>query len=174
MTELLDQNIDAFAVLGSEIKEVYEQLCDAKTYEEMPVVLNKYFAQKFSRLNHDNHPLDKIGQIILRNPQSFSLEKIAREACLSHKQFEKRFEQLIGVTPKYYARICRFYQAYELKEYRPALDWLSVAVRTGYNDYQHLVKDFKEFAGVTPNILIRESSNNPERKFDVSEGFRGV
>jgi hypothetical protein len=64
------------------------------------------------------------------------------------------------MTPKYFAAICRFYQAYALKESQLKLDWLSIAVQTGYHDYQHMVKDFKTFAGTTPNILVDQSLNN--------------
>jgi transcriptional regulator GlxA family with amidase domain len=49
-----------------------------------------------------------------------------------------------------------------------------VAVRTGYTDYQHLAKDFKEFAGSTPNVLIKESLDSPSRAFPSSSEFRGV
>ncbi len=89
-------------------------------------------------------------------------------------KFEKRFERQVGITPKYFARICRFYQAYELKDTRQDLDWLSIAVQTGYTDYQHLVKDFKRFAGVTPNRLIQESNHNPERQLKLNAEFVGL
>ena len=174
MTELVHQNFDAELILGSEIKEIQEKLSEANNYEAMIFILNTYFLKKLSQIKNHEQPIDKIGKMILDNPQGFNLDKTAKEACLSHRQFEKRFAQQIGITPKYFARICRFYQAYELKEYRPTLDWLSVAVQTGYNDYQHLVKDFKQFAGTTPNELIQESLNNPERRLNVSDGFRGV
>jgi AraC-like DNA-binding protein len=174
MDELVHQNIDAVLILGREVKEVQEQLEESKCYDAMLRILNNYFLKKIRQLKESNRPIDKIGQMILVNPQSFNLEKTAREACLSHRQFEKRFRMQIGITPKYYARICRFHQAYELKEYKPHLDWLRVAMETGYNDYQHLVKDFKQFAGTTPNALIKESLNNPERRFNISDKFRGV
>lgn len=174
MTELVHQNFDAELIIGQEIREVQEQLTYAEDYDAMIFILNSYFQKKINQIKNQSQPIDKIGHFILENPQRFNLEKTAKDACLSHRQFEKRFAQLVGITPKYYARICRFYQAYELKEYHPNLDWLSVAVQTGYNDYQHLSKDFKQFAGTTPNTLIQESSNNPERRFNVSNGFRGV
>jgi AraC-like DNA-binding protein len=174
MTELVHQNIDAELIFGQDIKEVQEQLTEAKCYDAMFLILNNYFQKKIRQIKGNNQPIDKIGQIILENPQGFNLEKTAKDACLSHRQFEKRFTQQVGLTPKYYARICRFYQAYELKEYQPNLDWLSVAIQTGYTDYQHLVKDFKQFAGTTPNALIQESLNNPERTFNISKDFRGV
>lgn len=172
MTELVGQDIDAELIIGQEIREVHEQLAEAKNYDAMILVLNNYFLRKVQQIKENNQPIDRIGQVILYNPQHFNLEKTASDACLSHRQFEKRFAQHVGFTPKYYARICRFYQAYELKEYNPNFDWFSIAIQTGYTDYQHLVKDFKQFAGVTPNALIQESINNPERRFDF--GFRGV
>lgn len=42
------------------------------------------------------------------------------------------------------------------------------------NDYQHLVKDFKRFAGVTPNMLIQESNLNPERRLKLNAEFVGL
>jgi hypothetical protein len=54
------------------------------------------------------------------------------------------------------------------------MDWLSVAIRIGYNDYQHLVKDFKQFSNRTPNMLLRECLNNPERGFNFAAEFKGV
>lgn len=172
--ELVHQNFDATLIIGQEIKEIHEQLAESKSYDAMLHVLDNYFQKKVRQLKYDIHPIDTIGKLILENPQGFSLDTIAKQACLSHRQFERRFAQQIGITPKYFARICRFYQAYELKEHKPNLNWLSVAVQTGYNDYQHLVKDFKQFSGTTPNSLIQESAKNPERSLYIGNNFRGV
>ena len=174
MTELVHQNIGAELILGREINEIQEQLMASVGYDDMISILNNYFQRKVLQIKDNSQPVDAIGSLILQNPQGFNLEKSAGDACLSLRQFEKRFTQQIGITPKYYARICRFYQAYELKEKHQNLDWLSVAIRTGYNDYQHLVKDFKQFAATTPNVLIKDSLNNPERKLNIGAHFRGV
>lgn len=82
---------------------------------------------------------------------------------MSPSQFERKFQRQTGVTPKFFSRICRFYQAFELKTRKPTLDWLSIAVRTGYSDYQHLVKDFKQFSGNVPNLLIEDYTSSVER-----------
>ena len=171
MTEIVNQNIDASLILSNEITEIYEQLVECPDYYAMHTILNNYFLQKLKQFHNNIQPVDKIGALIFNNPQDFKLEKTATQACLSFRQFEKRFAELVGVTPKYFARVCRFYKAYELKELHQNLDWLSVAIRTGYNDYQHLVKDFKEFAGVTPKILIKEGLNNPERGVQMASDF---
>lgn len=174
MTEFVHKNIDAELVLGHDIREVHNQLANAGDYNSMPMILDGFFKRKLNTIKQDIQPVDAIGQAILNNPQGFNLEKTASHACLSHRQFEKRFVQQIGITPKHFARICRFYQAFEMKEFHPNYSWLRVAMETGYNDYQHLVKDFKQFAGTTPNTLLQESANNPERRLDIATDFRGV
>ncbi|MFN8353972.1 MAG: AraC family transcriptional regulator [Spirosomataceae bacterium] len=174
MYELLHQYIEAQLILGNEINEVEDRLANACTYDELPLILDQYFSKKVSQIKFGFEPIERIGTMILTNPQGFSLEKTSNNACLSFRQFEKRFERQVGVTPKYFARICRFFQAYTLKEEKSQLDWLSVALHTGYNDYQHLVKDFKHFAGVTPNILLQESNLNPERRLELNPGFYGL
>ena len=174
MKELLHQYVEAQAILGREIDDVEDQLANATSYNELPHILDGYFTKKVARVKFGFEPIDRIGSIILNNPQGFSLVKTASDACLSFRQFEKRFERQVGVTPKHFARICRFYQAYELKDTRQDLDWLSIAVKTGYSDYQHLVKDFKRFAGVTPNMLIQESNLNPERRLKLNAEFVGL
>jgi AraC-like DNA-binding protein len=68
----------------------------------------------------------------------------------------------MGVCPKLYSRIARYYQAFRYREAHPAADWLTVALRYGYSDVQHLNKDFRAFAGVTPNRLLEENSQSPE------------
>lgn len=73
----------------------------------------------------------------------------------------------MGIGPKLYSRISRFYQAFQYKEMHPHLDWLSVAVHFGYSDYDHLAKDFKQFANVTPNLLLKENAQRPEIIVDL-------
>ena len=57
----------------------------------------------------------------------------------------------------------------KLKNAQPRLDWLSVAVELGYYDYQHLVRDFKEFTQLTPNAFYDVDTKAPERAFGVAE-----
>jgi AraC-like DNA-binding protein len=174
MNELVHKNIDAELIWGSEIAEINDRLCNAENYDKIPLILDAFFLKKINQIKYGFLPIEKIGRLIIDYPTQFNLDKFASNACLSHRAFEKRFVQQIGITPKYFARISRFYQAYALKETNRDLDWLSVAIQTGYTDYQHLVKDFKQFSGTTPNKLINESNLNPERRLKLNPDFVGV
>jgi transcriptional regulator GlxA family with amidase domain len=118
----------------------------------MVQVVENYLLSKINKARKDHYFIDEIAAFMLAHPSKFSLDDIANQACLSPRQFNRKFTQRLGIGPKLYSRIIRFYRAYKYKEQNPSADWLSVAVLFNYSDYQHLVKDFKEFAGVTPAI----------------------
>jgi AraC-like DNA-binding protein len=68
-----------------------------------------------------------------------------------------------------YSRIIQFDNAVKLKNAQPQKDWLSIALELGYYDYQHLVRDFKEFTYLTPAQFYLQDSQAPERKFGYKE-----
>ena len=172
MSEFLHKNEDAELVLGHEVRKLNDQLANTESYENMLSLIEEFLWNKIQHLKENIHPVDKIGQLILNSPQQFSLDKFAREACLSASQLERRFVQQIGVPPKFYSRVCRFYQAFTMKQQNPALPWLDIAWETGYNDYQHMVKDFKTFSDCTPNQLILEASVSPEQHLFLNPKFK--
>lgn len=168
LTDFTDERIDAEAILNPEIHQVHEQMANAGSYESILQIIEAYLWQRIQRLQTDFHPIDKIARLISEKTNGFSIEKMADYACLSISQFERRFAQQLGITPKLYVRINRFYQAYSLKEKHPNLDWLSIALQTGYHDYQHLVKDFKQFSYATPHSLLLAQARAPEKILGVS------
>ena len=154
--ELFDFSIESRALLGPGISEVEARLAETTDYPAMFAVLEAYLLRAQRRLRPAaERPLDRLLPALLPTGRTTaSLESLAAEACLSPRQFERGFFERVGMSPKLYARIVRFDRAFRLKERRPDLDWLAVAVQTGYYDYRHLVRDFKEFAGVTPPQLL--------------------
>jgi AraC-like DNA-binding protein len=167
MTDLVEQTIDAEAVLGHEIHEVSEKMQNSASYEQMLQIVEAFFSKKIQAIKTEPRLIDSIGQVIMSHPHEFDLDRLAQQTYVSTRQFERIFMNQIGISPKFFARICRFYKAFEEKEANPTLDWRSIAWNTGYTDYQHLVKDFKQFAGVTPNLLLLENATSPERLIGV-------
>ena len=64
---------------------------------------------------------------------------------------------------EYFSGINRFYQAYSLKERHSDLNWLGIALQTGYQDYQHMARYFKAFAGELPAALVMAQAQSPEK-----------
>ncbi|GAB2516671.1 helix-turn-helix domain-containing protein [Spirosoma aerophilum] len=161
-TELTGQFCDAESVLNAELQTVNDQLANAKDETRMIERVEQYLLSKLKKVKRNAHPIDRIGNLLLYHPVPFSLDWLADQANLSPRQFERKFSERIGIGPKLYSRISRFFQTINYKEGHPDQDWLTVAVAFGYTDYDHLAKDFKQFAHVTPNLLMREYAQRPE------------
>jgi AraC-like DNA-binding protein len=163
LPEFTNERIDAEAVLAAEIRQVQEQLVNAPSYAALIEQAEAYLWGRIQRLRIGFEPFDRAVLALAANPQAYSLDQLAHDACLSASQLERRFGQQLGVGPKLFGRICRFGQAHALKQARPALDWLQVAVECGYYDYQHLRKDFRQFAHATPPALLLAQAQAPDR-----------
>ena len=84
--------------------------------------------------------------------------QLATDAGISSRQLERRFLREIGVGPKLLGRILRFQQVFRAVE-RLDARWASIAVDCGYYDQAHLIRDFNQFAGQTPSVLLAEKSS---------------
>lgn len=169
--ELNNQYIDAEAVFSSELRFVNEQLHEAPDYPAMLQIANEFVRRLIRQQKKPRLLTDNVWQLMLTGHTKFTLDQLAREACLSTKQFERRFKERSGVNPKLYERIIRFDRAFRLKNAKPEFDWLRIAIECGYHDYQHLVRDYKEFTGLSPTAFHEIENKAPERKFGLSEGY---
>jgi AraC-like DNA-binding protein len=154
---------DATAIINREIEDVNERLGECVNYIQMIQIVESYLINKIKQARKERNCIDRVADYMLSQPSKFSLDYLADQACLCPRQFNRKFTEQIGIGPKLYSRIIRFYKAYQYKEKYPEADWLSIAVLFDYADYQHLTKDFKQFAGVVPNTWLKQDNNSPER-----------
>lgn len=162
MAEMLDDSYDASAIFGNEIQEVNSKLQEAKCFDEIKVVVEEFLLNKVKILKRAL-PFDNAMLELLRLNGNVPIEKIASLACLSLRQFERISKERIGFSPKVFARLVRFSKAYRLRENFPGLSWTSIAHECGYFDQMHFIRDFKEFAGITPGIMEKELESTPLR-----------
>ena len=159
----LDQNFhDAELFFGKEVQEIHDLLASASTYLAMITIIEQFLINKFKKLAPESI-VDNIAACLLSDPTEFSLDGVAKQACLSIKQFHRKFTERIGISPKFFCRLSRFNHAYQYKNAHPNVYWSSIAQQFGYSDYHHLEKEFKEFTGLTPQQWITEVQASPER-----------
>src|SRR5450432_3834868 len=96
------------------------------------------------------HQLDMVSSLLLTGNKRIPLGRLASESCLGIKQFERKFKERTGVTPMLFAKIVRFDRAFCLKLRYPKMHWNQIAYACDYSNYQHLVKDYRKFTGLTP------------------------
>lgn len=167
--ELTNNIADAEAVFPKEIRKVNERLSSVNQYEEMVQIVETFLLGLVRSIKRQSFPIDTVAELLVKHPENSSVIRLARESFLSTRQFERRFKERIGVSPKLFARIARMNKAFRIKYNHPEEDWLRIALCCGYHDYQHLVRDFKYLADASPNAYLSEDDHAPERYFGLKD-----
>jgi len=61
------------------------------------------------------------------------------------------------MSPKHFARICRFLNTCRLLKAHPTATTTQIALQKGFYDQAHLYHDFVAFAGLTPTAFAKTS-----------------
>jgi AraC-like DNA-binding protein len=158
LTLFTDSFDEGTSVLGSPMKELREQILNAKSFEEMVMYSEAFLIKKARSHKFDKLPIDAVMQQMSRANGNFSLDKMADDACLSNRQFQRKFLERTGVTPKLYSRIVRFNQVMKIRNQNTKDSWLKIAYDYGYFDQNHLLRDFKMFTGQVPTNFDFENA----------------
>ena len=167
--EFTNRVFEAEDVMGKEIEYVNEQLFNAKSHHEMIVIIESYLLCKVNKIKNERRNIDTIAQQMLQLQQTKTLDWFVSNAFLCHRQFDRKFIESAGISPKEYLRVIRFDQAYRLKNQKPESSWFNIAIICGYYDYQHLVKDYKAFTGYSPAAFF--AMDSPERLLGTEEVY---
>jgi AraC-like DNA-binding protein len=168
--ERTNASIDAEDIFPKKIRLVNHRLNSTDNYQEMIKIVEWFLLDVVRTAKKDAHALDFVTNSIIEHPENSSILQRAKESFLCPRQFERKFKERMGVNPKLFARIARVNKAFRIKYRAPGDDWLSIALACGYHDYHHLVKDFHDFTGLSPNAYLLEDLNkSPERFFGLQD-----
>ncbi|HEV8508093.1 MAG TPA: helix-turn-helix domain-containing protein [Chitinophagaceae bacterium] len=168
MGELTNTFINAEDIWGSEVCSVCGHLKELDDLPEIITAIERFIETRLKKIKIESQPIDKTSDLLFTKEGSISVEWLAGQSCLSVRQFIRKFEERIGISAKTFERIIRFDKAYRMKNRYPKHDWLFIAISCNYHDYQHMVKDFKEFSNLTPRSLYDLEITAPERNFGLS------
>lgn len=159
VSELSDTHVALETLWGASAIELRERLCAAPTPEVRFRLMEETLASHLCHAwkHHGAIPmaLDMIGPSGLGE----SVADVARRIDLSQRRFIQVFSAQVGLTPKLFCRVLRFQQARMLAGRTAKPDWAQVAVDCGYFDQSHLIRDFRQFAGMSPSDYLRRRSD---------------
>lgn len=77
------------------------------------------------------------------------IEAMAARHGMSRRHLERQFKQVVGITPKLFARIQQFNYIFKCLG-KHDRSWVDVALKCGYFDQSHFIKNFRAFTGTSP------------------------
>jgi len=114
------------------------------------VIENCANISKFSKIcNRQYDSVKRVQEFIETHyEECFSLDDIARYACLSPYYLIRVFSQIIGIPPHIYQQQVRIRRAKEMLAH--GISIVEVAIRIGFTDQSHFSNVFKKMVGITP------------------------
>jgi AraC-like DNA-binding protein len=126
---------------------VFDQLASAGGPQAQLAILETLLAARLPRV-HGMHPA--IAQVMKGARYDWRVEDLVKDSSYSHRGFIELFRQATGCSPKRYARLLRFQALLAALRAAPGKALGELALDAGYSDQAHMNREFREFAGVTP------------------------
>lgn len=94
-------------------------------------------------------------------PTLLTVGRLAEAAGVSRQHLTRLFRPTIGVSPKRYCRLARFQAGLAFAGAGPGVNWAEVAAELGYADQSHMIAEFRELSGLTPDALATQQWFHP-------------
>ncbi|MEI6409985.1 MAG: helix-turn-helix domain-containing protein [Bacteroidota bacterium] len=88
----------------------------------------------------------------------FPVTDLMKKFKVSRRRLEQQFATQVGLSPKDFSRVIRFRSVIRQMHLQPEISWMRMVADFNYTDQSHLIRDFRQFAGVTPTVLFEEKS----------------
>src|SRR5215204_1359626 len=158
-------------VFGRSAIVLRQELINEKDVQKMACYADKFLLIFLNGQKIHNNLYDGITAIsneLSNNTPSSNIGQYAHKANMSIRNFERRFIEQIGVSPKVYYRLGRFNNALITKLKYPQKNWTSIAYECGYYDQMHMIKEFRRFANLNPSDLLQLNTDFTRPRIDIT------
>jgi len=156
MAELPEQPVPMADVFNAEAKELEGSLFEIPRPEDKIKRIEQWLIQQYCK-NDLRHQwewdwLDKL----MQSSGSVPLRSLLSESDASYKRVQRFFRDQLGITPKSLARMLRMdaiHQQLRMND-QEKVDWMSLVVKYGFYDQSHLVHEFQQLTGHSPEQFV--------------------
>ncbi len=160
--ELTDQVVGLEQIWGSRGARLAADLAsedDVSRVDRLETVL----LERLRRAPATRWRIDTVGLAnwVRTERTSVTVRCLATAAGVSRQHLTRVFRQVIGVTPKRYCRLARFQAGLIYAGAGPNVRWAEVATELGYADQSHMIAEFRELSGLSPEALATQRWFHP-------------
>ncbi|MDF2773108.1 MAG: AraC family transcriptional regulator [Geminicoccaceae bacterium] len=138
------------------VREAFER---ADGRDARVAALESVLVARLSHVARTEHPdVDEAVRRIIATGGSLGITRLAPALGVTRQHLARRFADLVGVSPKTFARVVRVRRVIAAARATPDRDrpnWSALALDAGYYDQAHLVDEFRELTGLAPTAWWR-------------------
>lgn len=163
LKDCADKRVDCRDVFpSSSVERIEDDLARIATAEQRVAYIERYLLSIFDP-QHEDRLVRRACEQLIASGGNCRVAALASELGLSKRTLERRFVDHIGATPKKVSRVVRLRRAILCKARVPG--WAEVAHTAGYYDQSHMIHDFLELYGMTPETLYPRIRVSPTIRF---------
>ncbi|ELR69514.1 Transcriptional regulator, AraC family [Fulvivirga imtechensis AK7] len=152
--EFTDTCLDFDLLPFGEVAKTME-LCQEASIERQVYLLSDFLIKLITRNNLSvESELQYVTNKMTASAGSVTLKSLQKDLRVSERTFERMFLRHVGITPRLYARICRFNATIEQLKSNQQTKLTDIAFDNGFADQSHFIRTFKEFTGLTPREYL--------------------
>jgi AraC-like DNA-binding protein len=156
LSELSDCVVALDVLWGRAARDLEETLLETRSDTARIAIAEVFLLKRLVGARRD-HVVERVVSAILAGRGRERVRTFSARAGLGSRQLERRFLAAVGLGPKVFSRVIRFQNL--LCVARQAEGWAAAAAACGYFDQSHLVRDVRDFAGVSPSDLLRKAGD---------------
>jgi AraC-like DNA-binding protein len=153
--ELTNHHVDATALIGWPIRRLWNQLGESSSFEDRVVIAEDFLVHETARARSYDTIAAAVNYIF-RSYGAVRITDVSGRMSTGLRQFERKFREEVGTSPKVFARIARFQAALDAKIAAPKRTWLDIAHAFGYHDQMHMIHDFNTLGRSCPGSLVQQ------------------
>jgi len=154
-SEILEKFEDISLMLDNDFRDFCHRIREEKDTETMILLTEQFLLKQLTKRKKTSDYVNKAAEL-MRNNDFNNIQEISAEVCISQRQLERKFRNIMGVSPKKYLRLTRINKVMHILEQNSPLDLTSVAYHCGYFDQAHFINDFKKITGKNPTVYFNE------------------
>jgi AraC-like DNA-binding protein len=93
------------------------------------------------------------------------VQDIAKAINKSERQFYRKFQKIVGVSPKKYSKMLQLHYVISLMNSKEISSFKEISYTANFYDQSHLDHRFKELLGITPNKFLSSKEHNALKYF---------
>ncbi|GAA0706766.1 helix-turn-helix domain-containing protein [Dokdonella soli] len=155
MDLLCDRHTALEDLAGAPGRVLRERLLHARDARERLAILERWLAARFAAI--PLHPAVGFALgVFSASPLVQRVGEVIDASGMSARRFGTLFREQVGIGAKRFARMQRFRAVVAQVQRGCRIEWAHVAADCGFHDQPHLVREFREFSGMTPAAYVAQ------------------
>ena len=157
LSDLIDAQLGVREIWGRAGADAADRVAEAKSEPERVRIIENFLLERLAETTVDLIA-ERALRLIYDRSGPMSVAKLAEHCALGRRQFERRMLGYFGQSAVELRCLARFYHVARRLALDPSRDLLRSALDAGYYDQAHCIREFKRFAGMTPQAFQREAA----------------